>query len=86
MKSFIYTITDPLGVHARPAGLLSKTAQRFPNTVITLQKGENSVKATQIMKLMGMGLRQGDEVCVSAEGDNEVAALAEIEEFFRKNL
>lgn len=86
MKSFIYTITDPLGVHARPAGLLAKTAQSFPNTVITLQKGKNSAKATQIMKLMGMALRQGDEVCVSAEGDNEAAALAEIEEFFKKNL
>lgn len=86
MKSFIYTITDPLGIHARPAGLLAKAAQQFPNTVIVLQKGESSVKATQPMKLMGMGLCQGDEVCVSAEGDNEAAALAEIEEFFRKNL
>lgn len=86
MKSFIYTITDPLGVHARPAGLLAKTAQRFPNTVITLQKDTNSARATQIMKLMGMGLRKGDEVCISAEGDDEAAAIAEIEEFFRKNL
>ena len=34
MKNFIYTITDPLGIHARPAGLLAKLAKDYADTVI----------------------------------------------------
>ena len=46
MKSFVYTITDPVGIHARPAGLLVKAAKAYPDTTITLLKGEKSAKAT----------------------------------------
>ena len=43
MKQFNYTITDPLGIHARPAGLLAKAAKTFPDTVIMIQKGDKEV-------------------------------------------
>ena len=35
MKSFAYTITDPLGIHARPAGLLAKAAKAYSDTTVT---------------------------------------------------
>ena len=38
MKNFTYTITDPLGIHARPAGLLSKAAKVYTDTVITVER------------------------------------------------
>ena len=41
MKAFTYTITDPEGIHARPAGLLVKKAAEFPCS-ITLKKGEKN--------------------------------------------
>ena len=86
MKSFVYTITDPVGIHARPAGLLVKAAKAYPDTTITLVKGEKSAKATQLMKLMGLGVKGGDEITVTAEGPSEEGAIAAMEAFFRENL
>ena len=54
MKSFTFTVKDPMGIHARPAGLLAKMAKTYPDTVITLTKGEKTVKMTQLMMLMGL--------------------------------
>ena len=75
MKQFNYTITDPLGIHARPAGLLAKAAKTFPDTVIMIQKGDKEVKATQLMKLMGLGVKEGDVVTVTADGPSEENAI-----------
>ena len=38
MKTFSYTITDEVGIHARPAGLLAKKAKEF-ESVCTIEKG-----------------------------------------------
>ena len=85
MKSFEYTITDPVGIHARPAGLLVKEVKKFASTV-TVTKGEKSVNALKLMALMGMGIKQGDTVQVSVEGADEDTATAAIEAFFKANF
>ena len=85
MKEFKYTITDPVGIHARPAGLLVKEAKQFTSTVMII-KGEKSSKATSLTKLMGMGIVKGDEVTVQVEGDDEDACAAAIEKFMSENL
>ena len=86
MKEFTYTVNDPLGIHARPAGLLAKLAKTFPDTTITLTKGEKTVKMTQLMMLMGLAVKTGAEVTVRAEGPAEDEAIAAMEKFFRENL
>ena len=86
MKQFNYTITDPLGIHARPAGLLAKVAKGYSDTVVTVTKGGSSVKASQLMKLMGLGVKQGDEITVAADGPAEDEAIAAMEAFFKENL
>lgn len=86
MKNFTYTITDPLGIHARPAGQLAKTARAYADTAIHVEKGGNAVKATQLMKLMGMGIRQGDRVTVTLSGPDEEPAAESIRRFFEENL
>ena len=86
MKNFEYTITDSLGIHARPAGLLAKAAKGFGDTTVTVTKDGNTVKASQLMKLMGLGVKQGDQVTVAAEGPGEEAAIAAMEQFFKENL
>ena len=85
MKQFQYTITDPVGIHARPAGLLVKAAKGFQST-ITVEKGGKTAAATKLMALMGMGIKQGDAVTVTVEGDDEDAAAAAMEKFFQENL
>ncbi|MBR1919116.1 MAG: HPr family phosphocarrier protein [Spirochaetales bacterium] len=85
MKTFEYTIKDPVGIHARPAGLLVKEVKKFASA-ITIAKGEKAVNALKLMALMGMGIKQGDTIKVSVEGADEEAAAATIEAFFNANL
>ena len=86
MKQFEYTIHDPLGIHARPAGMLVKEAKAFADTVVTLTKNGTTVKATQLMKLMSLGVKKGDVVIVAAEGADEDAAIIAVSNFFQNNL
>ena len=85
MKSFEYTITDPVGIHARPAGILVKEIKKYASAV-TIEKGEKSVNALKLMALMGMGIKQGDTIKVNIEGEDEETAATAIEEFFKANL
>ena len=53
---------------------------------ISVTKAGSTVKASQLMKLMGLGVKQGDAVTVTAEGPSEEAAIAAMEQFFKENL
>jgi len=86
MKTFEYTIKDPVGIHARPAGLLGKKAKEFPETVITFEKDGKSAAATKLMALMSLGVKCGETVTVKIEGGDEDAAAAAIEIFLNENL
>ena len=71
MKEFNYVVNDPLGLHARPAGLLAKAAKAYADTTITITKGAKTVKATQLMMIMSLAVKNGDEVTVRVEGPAE---------------
>lgn len=85
MKQFDYVITDPLGIHARPAGLLSKEAKKF-TSICTIAKGDQTKKLTQMMMLMSLGIKQGDAVTVMADGEDEDSAIAALKAFFESHL
>lgn len=85
MKQFNYTITDPLGIHARPAGLLAKEAKKFASAC-TITKGDQTKKLTQLMMIMSLGVKQGDEITVAADGADEDAAIEALQAFFTANL
>ena len=79
MKEFTYVITDAIGIHARPAGMLVKEAKNFSST-ITLEANGKSADATKLMAVMSLGVKSGAEVVIKAEGDDEDAAIAKMEE------
>lgn len=85
MKQFAYVITDPVGIHARPAGMLFKEAKQFSSKIM-LQKGEKSADATRMMSVMGLGVKCGDTLSVSIEGADEDAAAGAMQAFFQANL
>ncbi|NCB29004.1 MAG: HPr family phosphocarrier protein [Clostridia bacterium] len=85
MKQFEYTIKDALGIHARPAGLLVKAAKDFKSTA-TISKGEKKSDLRKLMALMGMGIKQGDVVTVTVEGEDEEACAAALEKFLSETL
>lgn len=86
MKSFNYTITDPVGMHARPAGLFVKEVKGYPDHSVTIAKGDKSVNALKLMAIMQMGIKQGETVTVSVEGEKEEEVAAALEAFFKANL
>ncbi len=86
MKEFTYIITDPVGIHARPAGLLVKAAKALDSTVTIAQADGKSAQATKLMALMGLGIKQGDTVTVTIEGGNEETNCAAMAKFFADNL
>ncbi len=85
MKEFSYIITDPEGMHARPAGLLVKKANEYHCTV-TLKSGEKTADAKRIFAVMGLGVKKGQEVTFLMEGEEEEKACAELEAFMKENL
>ena len=86
MTTFEYTITDPVGIHARPAGLLVKEIKGCAGSAVTITKGEKSVNALKLMALMQMGIKCGDTVTVKVEGGDEAAVAEKLENFFKANL
>ena len=85
MRTFSYTITDPLGIHARPAGMLAKEARKYAS-VCTLSRGNESVRLTQLMALMALAVRPGDAVLITIEGTDEDAAAEGLHAFFKEHL
>lgn len=86
MKQFQYTITDPMGLHARPAGVMAKQVKGYEGTTVTVTKGDKSVNAMKLMALMSMAIKQGETVTVTIEGENEDQVCAELEQFFKENF
>ena len=80
MKELKYVITDPEGIHARPAGELAKKAAAYPCNV-RIAKGEKEVDAKRIMGIMTLGVKQGMEITIKTEGEDEDKAIAELQQF-----
>lgn len=85
MKQFSYIIKDENGLHARPAGMLTKEAKKYQSAV-TISCNGKSAAAGKLMAIMGMGVKRGDSVEVTIEGADEDTAAAELQKFFRENL
>lgn len=73
------TVLNKLGIHARPAAQFVRVASRFQADV-TVEKDDEVVDGKSIMGLMMLAVGCGAEIKVTAEGADEEAALAAIEE------
>lgn len=85
MRSFMYTIKVPVGMHARHAGLLVQEARKYASTV-TLSKGERSADVRGILGVMGLGVKQGDLVKFTVEGEDEDQAALKLKAFMWENF
>ncbi len=86
MKQFQYTITDPVGIHARPAGLLAKQAKALDSTITIIKEDGKSAEATRLMAIMGLGVKGGSTITVTVEGGDEETNAAAMEAFLTQNL
>lgn len=85
MQQFSYTIQDPYGIHARPAGQLFRMAREFDCTVTVQCKGQ-SCSLKELMHFMALGIMQGDTITVQAEGKDEAECIAKISKFLTENV
>lgn len=85
MKTFSYEIKDEIGIHARPAGLLVKEAKKF-NSKIILNVNGKSAEATKLMAIMSLGVKHGQTVEITVEGEDEETAYEDMKAFFEQNL
>ena len=85
MLTFHYVITDEVGIHARPAGLLVKEAKKYESKVV-IKKDGKSADATRMMAIMGLGVKCGQTVEVEVSGADESTAYEGIKAFFEANM
>ena len=82
MKEFKYVITDPEGIHARPAGELAKEF----NCAVTLTKDGKTGDCKRIFGIMGLAVKAGNEITLTFDGEDEEAAYTAVTEFVKANL
>lgn len=85
MKEFKYVITDPEGIHARPAGELVKAAKAFECS-IKLTKDGKTGDCKKIFGIMGLGVKKGNEVVLTFDGADEDSAYEKVSRFMQENL
>ncbi|MFA5138116.1 MAG: phosphoenolpyruvate--protein phosphotransferase [Elusimicrobiota bacterium] len=70
-------ISNPTGLHARPASLVAHAAKRF-HAAVQLRRGDSSANAKSAVSIMSLNVKQDDKVVVTAEGADARDAVAEV--------
>ncbi len=74
-----FTISNELGLHARPAAQLVKIANRYKSN-ITLYKDDREVNGKSIMGILMLAAPKGSEIEIAAEGEDAESAVKELGE------
>lgn len=74
MVSQSVVVTNPTGLHARPAAMFVTEAKKYASK-LTVKKGEKVVNGKSIILLMSAGISAGTEISLILDGDDECAAL-----------
>ncbi|BBB47509.1 HPr family phosphocarrier protein [Pelolinea submarina] len=74
------TLNNDQGLHARPADLFVRTANKFKSdiTVRNLSTGSNDVNAKSILRILSLGVYSGHTIQIMANGEDENQAIEEI--------
>ena len=85
MKEIKYVLTDPLGIHARPAGKMVKMAGKY-KCDIQIGSPKKMVNSKRILGVMALTLKCGEEVTMTFAGEDEEEAVAVIGKFLSDNF
>jgi phosphocarrier protein HPr len=78
-------ISNKLGIHARPAALFVKTANRFSCEIFVEKDGEK-INGKSIMGLMMLAAGPGSRVTLHVRGADAVQAIAELEALVQRKF
>lgn len=79
------TITNKLGLHARPAALFVQLANRY-RSEITVERGGEKVNGKSIMGIMMLAAGRGAKLVISAHGDDAEEAILGLEELVKSKF
>jgi phosphocarrier protein len=85
VKTANLTVTNKTGLHARPASLFVEEAGNY-EAKITLTKGDQEANGKSIMGVMSLGISQGTEITIQAEGEDEAEAVAALTELIENEF
>ena len=84
MISKSMTVNIPKGLDARPVALLVQVASQYESSIyVAIQ--EKKVNAKSIMGMMSLGLAEGEEITIIANGPDEQDAVSAIDKYISKN-
>jgi phosphotransferase system HPr (HPr) family protein len=79
------TVKNKLGIHARPAALLVRTAAKFKSNIYLIKDGQ-TVNGKSIMSVMSLAAEPGSKIVIRAEGEDEKAAVNKLAELFENKF
>ena len=85
MKTIHYTVTNPTGIHARPAAFLAQTCVDL-SSQITIRCGDKTANGNNVLQILALHARQGSELEITANGGDEEGSLDKILQVFRERL
>ena len=85
MEEYKLTVANPLGLHARPAGMLVKLSKEH-KSVIEVCKDDKAVNVSRILAVMGLGIKQGDEISFRVSGEDESETMDKVREICKEIL
>ncbi|KRB72806.1 serine kinase [Nocardioides sp. Root190] len=80
MHTVTVTVGSAVGLHARPAAIISEAAEELGSEVLIAIPGDEGVDASSALMIMTLGAGNGDRVEVSGEVESDVAAIAALVE------
>lgn len=85
MKSFKHIVRDPMGIHARPAGVMVKMLSTLPCEV-TLEANGKTANGKKIIAIMSLGVKCNQSVEVFVDGEREEEIVETLKKFFAENF
>ena len=85
MQQVTLVVHHEVGLHARPAAVFVKTAKGFVADISVI-KEEREVNAKSILSILTLGVNQGAEITIKAEGEDEQEAVRALQELVESNF
>jgi phosphocarrier protein len=88
MTEIVLTVNNASGLHARPAKDFVEKVREFKSkvTIQNLSRPNSKEVAVSAFQLLQIGVRQGHEIRLRAEGEDEAAAIAALQELIENNF
>lgn len=80
-----HVILNKLGVHARPAAEITKVASKFKSDISLINNGKE-INAKSLLMIMSLGIKNGDELTVRVNGNDEDEAMEALNTLIENNF